>query len=114
MRERLTELLQRLGLMPEEDETKEVRGGDGPENPEIVFQSLSPTQADALGEDRALVCPVTRIVLPKESFYYLCRACNTAYSVEGWSFLRENDKGRCCNCRSAGTVVPVREERPFA
>lgn len=111
MWERLAALLRRLDLLPEETLKKEERGRAGPDDPEIDFRSLNPPQAAALGTDTALICPVTRQSLEKGGLLYLCQDCNTAYSAEGWDFLREMDKGRCCNCRSIGTVFPFHEGR---
>lgn len=78
-------------------------------HPDIDFRSLSPNQAAALGQDTALVCPVTRQTLQRGDALFLCRSCNTTFSAEGWNFLRETDKGRCCQCRHIGSVIPFRE-----
>lgn len=107
MRERMAEWLKKMGLLQEEDSEKEPQKDEGPESPEIEFHALDPKQAAALGEGAALICPVTRTALQQNSLYYLCRDCNTAYSREGWDFLREHDKGRCCHCRHTGSVVLV-------
>lgn len=50
------------------------------------------------------VCPVTRQSLIPGSQIYMCQNCGTAYSPEGWEFLQEVDKGRCCNCRAENTI----------
>jgi hypothetical protein len=109
MRERLTALLTRMGLLRDNTLQSSRDAAELPDDPNVEFRSLSPPQAAALGIDTALVCPVTRQSLQTGSFLYLCRNCNTAYSAEGWDFLRETDKGRCCHCRQVGTVVPFRE-----
>jgi hypothetical protein len=103
----LEALLARIGLLPATTEV--VSRPDAPDDPDIAFRSLSPPQAAALGADTALVCPVTRKALRKSDGLYLCNYCNTAYSAEGWDFLRETDKGRCCHCRQSGSVRPFRE-----
>ena len=105
MWERLTELLTKIGLRRGET----VEALEIVDDPDIQFQSLSPTQAAALGTGAALICPVTRQLLQEVNFFYLCRDCNTAYSAEGWDFLRETDHGRCCHCRHIGSVVPCRQ-----
>lgn len=114
MWERLTELLTRIGILSDAapQETKGVV--ERPDDPDIEFRSLNPPQAAAVGIDTAMICPVTRQSLQKGSLLYLCRNCNTAYSAEGWAFLRETDKGRCCHCRHVGSVVPfyARETPP--
>ena len=74
---------------------------------EIEFQSLSASEAAAQGRDQELICPVTRKSLKKGARLYLCRACNTSYSPEGWEFLKKTDKGRCCNCRERNSVFPT-------
>lgn len=116
MWERLIELLTKIGILSSDaatEERPEPETADD-ENPEIDFRSLNPPQAAAIGIDTALVCPVTRASLKKGSLFYVCRDCNTAYSAEGWAFLRETDKGRCCNCRHTGSVVPFTEsEKPL-
>ena len=109
MWERLKEWLNELGLLPGRTEAVSRVDTTQGDDPDIEFHSLSPTQAAALGADAALVCPVTRKSLRKGDFLYLCRDCNTAYSAEGWDFLRNTDKGRCCYCRHSGSVVPCRE-----
>ena len=106
MWERLVALLRRLDLLSEENVKKEAQEIEGPDNPEIEFRSLNPPQAAALGADAALICPVTRQSLHRDGLLYLCRECNMAYSAEGWEFLRTTDKGRCCHCRCAGSVLP--------
>jgi hypothetical protein len=113
MRERLaamvTELLTRIGLLPEEPAPQAREALESTREAEIEFWPLSPQQAAALGSDTALVCPVTRQSLTNDAPLYLCRDCNTAYSAEGWLFLRETDKGRCCQCRHIGSVLPYRD-----
>ena len=54
----------------------------------------------------ACVCPVTRQKLQAGSQIFICHQCGTSYSPEGWEFLQEVDKGRCCNCHTAGTIQP--------
>jgi hypothetical protein len=103
----LEALLMRIGLLPER--TEDVSCPDVSDDPDITFRSLSPPQAAALGADAALVCPVTRKSLRTSDGFYLCGYCNTAYSSEGWDFLRETDKGRCCHCRQSGSVLPFHE-----
>jgi hypothetical protein len=103
---RLTELLARIGILSRDLPLEDEPVVDGPDDPEIQFRSLNPPRTDAIGDDNALVCPVTRVSLHQGSLLYLCRDCNTAYSAEGWAFLRETDKGRCCHCRHIGSVVP--------
>ena len=106
MWERLTELLVKMGILSRDLPVEAEPVAEAPDDPNIEFRSLDPKQAAALGADTALICPVTRKSLRRGSLFYLCRDCNTAYSVEGWEFLRRTDKGRCCNCRHIGSVVP--------
>ena len=107
MWDRLREMLGKLGLLPAEAPTK--HSIETPDNPEIDFRPLSLQEAAALGADTALVCPVTRQSLQRGDALFLCSNCNTAYSVEGWNFLRKTDRGRCCQCRHIGAVKPFRE-----
>ena len=55
--------------------------------------------------DVTCVCPVTRKKLSQGSLVYQCRVCYVAYSPEGWAFLQEVDRGRCCSCRNKNTVI---------
>ena len=109
MWERLKAWLENFGIRPRGAEAVSRLDGILPDDPDIDFRSLSPPQVAALGADTALVCPVTRKSLQKGEHLYLCRNCNTAYSAEGWNFLRETDKGRCCHCRQQGSVLPFQE-----
>lgn len=52
----------------------------------------------------ACICPVTRQALKPGTQIYLCQQCGTAYSAEGWEFLVDVDKARCCNCHAQNTV----------
>ena len=108
MRERLTELLAKIrNFLSGRPDGDDQDGEASKHDPSIEFRPLSPPQAAALGADTALVCPVTRQSLQTGSvLLYLCRDCNTSYSAEGWDFLKKMDKGRCCNCRHVGSVVP--------
>ncbi len=112
MWERWIALLSRMGIFSRDLPLADAPAAEEPEDPSIEFRSLDPSQAAALGSHAALICPVTRKSLQKGSPLYLCRECNTAYSVEGWDFLRKTDRGRCCNCRRIGTVVRFHEGGP--
>jgi hypothetical protein len=105
MWERLIEFLSRLGFEVGDPAKEKGKETESQHDPNIEFRSLDPKQAAALGLDTELVCPVTRKPLLKGTRFYVCRDCNTAYSVEGWDFLKQTDKGRCCNCRHIGSVV---------
>ena len=109
MWERLTELWARIGFRRGGTSAAPDLAAERADDADIEFRSLSPAQAAALGADTGLLCPVTRLPLQKGSFLYLCRDCNTAYSAEGWDFLRKTDRGRCCHCRHTDSVVPLRE-----
>ena len=50
------------------------------------------------------VCPVTRQTLQTGTQIFLCNQCGTAYSSEGWEFLVEVDRGKCCNCHNQNSV----------
>jgi hypothetical protein len=50
------------------------------------------------------VCPVTRQSLKAGTQIFLCSQCGTAYSPEGWEFLVEVDRGKCCNCHNQNSV----------
>jgi hypothetical protein len=56
-------------------------------------------------DDTDCLCPVTRQVLTPGSKVYQCQQCHMVYSTEGWAFLCEADKGRCCGCSSQKTVL---------
>ena len=109
---RLIALLSKLGIISRDLPLEDRPTAEEPDDPRIEFRTLNPPQAAALGSDTALVCPVTRKSLQKGSSLYVCRECNTAYSIEGWEFLRQTDKGRCCNCRRIGSVMRFQEGRP--
>ena len=55
-------------------------------------------------DDTDCLCPVTRQMLTPGSKVYQCQQCRMVYSTEGWAFLCEADKGRCCGCGSQKTV----------
>lgn len=66
-----------------------------PEIPEVEFIT---------SDDTDCLCPVTRQMLAPGSKVYQCQKCRIVYSMEGWTFLRDADKGRCCGCGSQKTV----------
>jgi len=77
---------------------------------DIVFTPLTPTTATAAtlpSRDVALICPVTRQPVKPGNGAYQCTNCKMAYSLEGWQFLRENARGRCCGCNGKNTVIPL-------
>lgn len=54
-----------------------------------------------------LVCPVTRQTLGPSRPLYQCEQCGTCFSAEGWKFLQDADKGRCCGCDTRNTIKVV-------
>ena len=54
-----------------------------------------------------LVCPVTRQTLDPARPLYQCEQCGTSFSAEGWKFLQDADKGRCCACDTRNTIKIV-------
>ncbi len=54
-----------------------------------------------------LVCPVTRQTLSPSRPLYQCEQCGTCFSAEGWKFLQDADKGRCCGCDTRNTIKSV-------
>jgi hypothetical protein len=73
---------------------------------DIKFEPINPKVAVSAEEDR-LLCPVTRRQLRPGDRIFQCRACRTAYSKEGWDFLKQVDRGRCCGCANRKTVFPL-------
>jgi len=68
-------------------------------------QRGTPT-AEMPREPVACICPVTRQRLQGGSQIFMCNQCGTSYSPEGWEFLQEVDKGKCCNCHAPSTIQP--------
>ncbi len=54
-----------------------------------------------------LVCPITRQTLGPSRPLYQCDQCGTCFSTEGWKFLQDADKGRCCGCDTRNTIKVV-------
>lgn len=52
------------------------------------------------------VCPITRIPLVSSGVIYRCENCRLAFSREGWQFLKEMDRGRCCGCHNRNCIRP--------
>jgi hypothetical protein len=73
---------------------------------DVDFRSLDPA-SQGVATDAPLLCPVTRRELRPGDPIYQCRACRTSYSLAGWQFLRDVDRGRCCACGQQKTVYPL-------
>ena len=76
-------------------------------NASAVETPARPQNTPAEKRDK-LICPVTRQTLEVGQPLFQCRQCGMNYSAEGWKFLQQADKGRCCGCESRNTVTPVR------
>lgn len=72
----------------------------------IGYAQRSTPTAETPPEPVTCVCPVTRQKLQAGSQIFMCQQCGTAYSPEGWEFLQDVDKGRCCNCHAPETIQP--------
>ena len=72
----------------------------------LDLQGLKHKAAEAAALD--CLCPITRRPLSNTRTIYQCRQCKTSYSPEGWSFLLEADKGRCCTCHQQKTIAPLK------
>lgn len=72
----------------------------------VAYTQRGTPSAEFPRDPVACVCPVTRQTLQAGSQIFMCQQCGTAYSPEGWEFLQEVDKGRCCNCHAPGTIQP--------
>ena len=66
-----------------------------------------PTAPAPVVDRPPLVCPVTRQTLDAARSMYQCEQCGTCFSAEGWKFLQDADKGRCCACDTRHTVKIV-------
>ena len=69
----------------------------------------TPARPPVAAPDRSdkLICPVTRQPLEIGQPLFQCLQCGMNYSAEGWKFLQQADKGRCCGCESRNTVKPA-------
>jgi hypothetical protein len=76
-----------------------------PTNPIMMLDEPEVREVEFIpSDDTDCVCPVTRQLLTSGSKIYQCQRCRMVYSIEGWAFLRDSDKGRCCGCGSKKTV----------
>ncbi|HLK56972.1 MAG TPA: SWIM zinc finger family protein [Chthonomonadaceae bacterium] len=72
----------------------------------LAYLALRGPQPEAPALD--CICPITRQPITGDRTIYQCRRCNTSYSPEGWEFLQQADKGRCCSCHARDTIAPLR------
>ena len=72
----------------------------------VAYTQRGTPTAETTRDPATCVCPVTRQKLLAGSQIFICQNCGTSYSPEGWEFLQEVDRGRCCNCHTAGTIQP--------
>jgi hypothetical protein len=54
--------------------------------------------------DQADLCPITRLPLDADRVIYRCERCQLSFSEEGWQFLKEMDRGRCCGCQGLNCI----------
>lgn len=67
----------------------------------LVGSGLIPRSAPG---DQAALCPVTRQTLDEGRMIYRCVRCHLSFSAEGWQFLKEMDRGRCCGCQGRNCI----------
>ena len=67
----------------------------------VVVSNLVPQSSPG---EQAAVCPITRLPLDSGRMIYRCERCQLSYTEEGWQFLKEKDRGRCCGCRARNCI----------
>ncbi len=80
---------------------------------EILFEPIDPSSSSNAMDAADFTCPVSRLPINSQKGFYQCMQCGTAYSIEGWEFLKEMAEGECCACRSKNTVRIVTPSREF-
>lgn len=78
---------------------------------EIEFVPIDPSSPHLDSDVNDFVCPVTRQIIDPLQGYYQCGQCGTAYSLEGWEFLKDMAEGECCACRTQNTIRFVKPPR---
>jgi hypothetical protein len=70
----------------------------------VVKSNLIPQLSPGESAD---LCPITRLPLDASRVIFRCQRCQLSFSEEGWQFLKEMDRGRCCGCQGRNCICAL-------